>query len=76
MTLDFGLTARNLSAEMRAAWPYDFSLQYSVTFSATELRTVLSVRNEGEEKFDFQTLLHTYLRVPVRPLLTLVTLGY
>lgn len=64
--LDFGLTTAMISSEMRAAWPYKFSLQYSVTLAGDELRTALGVRNEGDAKFDFQTLLHTYLRVPVR----------
>ena len=50
---------------MRKAWPYDFSLQYSVTLAKDGLRTILGVRNAGSIPFDFQMLTHTYFRVPV-----------
>lgn len=63
--LDFGLTPANLSEEMKAAWPYDFSLQYSVTLGKDGLQTMLSVRNQGSKPFDFQMLTHTYFRIPV-----------
>ena len=63
--LDFGLTPANLSDEMKKAWPYDFSLQYSVTLGKDGLQTMLSVRNEGDKPFDFQMLTHTYFRIPV-----------
>lgn len=62
--LDFGLTPNNLSEEMKKAWPYDFSLQYSVTLGKAGLRTMLSVRNEGKKAFEFQMLTHTYFRIP------------
>ncbi|KAK8217420.1 hypothetical protein M8818_001176 [Zalaria obscura] len=62
--LDFGLTPANLSDEMKKAWPYDFSLQYSVTLGKNGLQTMLSVRNEGDKPFDFQMLTHTYFRIP------------
>ncbi|THY61912.1 galactose mutarotase-like protein [Aureobasidium pullulans] len=62
--LDFGLTPNNLSDDMKKAWPYDFSLQYSVTLSKDGLQTMLNVRNEGDKPFDFQTLFHTYFAVP------------
>lgn len=39
---------------------------YSVTLSKEGLQTVVNVRNEGKESFEFQFLLHTYLRVKVR----------
>ncbi|OCK84631.1 galactose mutarotase-like protein [Lepidopterella palustris CBS 459.81] len=61
--LDFGLYSSNLSAEARKAWPYDFGLVYSVTLSKDSLQTVMNVRNEGTEVFEFQMLFHTYLRV-------------
>ncbi|RDW69985.1 putative glucose-6-phosphate 1-epimerase [Coleophoma crateriformis] len=65
--LDFGLSHSNLSAEARAAWPYDFGLIYSVTLSRDGLATSIVVRNESEGEsgkgFEFQTLMHTYLRV-------------
>jgi len=61
--LDFGLYSSNLSAEAKKAWPYDFGIVYSVTLSKEGLQTVINVRNEGTEVFEFQLLLHTYLRV-------------
>ncbi|OCL01956.1 galactose mutarotase-like protein, partial [Glonium stellatum] len=64
--LDFGLYSSNLPEEARKAWPHDFSLVYSVTLGKDSLQTVMNVRNEGSEVFEFQMLLHTYLRVKVR----------
>jgi glucose-6-phosphate 1-epimerase len=64
--LDFGLYSSNLSEEARKAWPYDFGLVYSVTLGKDSLQTVMNVRNEGSDVFEFQMLLHTYLRVKVR----------
>jgi glucose-6-phosphate 1-epimerase len=43
----------------------DFGLVYSVTLGKDSLQTVITVRNEGEESFEFQFLLHTYFRVNV-----------
>jgi glucose-6-phosphate 1-epimerase len=63
--LDFGLYRSGLSEEARKAWPLDFGLQYSVTLAKESLQTVMSVRNEGEQSFEFQLLLHTYLKVQV-----------
>lgn len=63
--LDFGLTPANLQPEHAKAWPYSFALQYSVTLGREGLRTMLEVRNEGTEKFDFQFLEHTYFKVDV-----------
>jgi hypothetical protein len=39
---------------------------YSVTLSRAGLRTMVNVRNEGKEPFEFQVLLHTYLGINVR----------
>lgn len=49
-------------------WPYEFGLVYSVTLTKDALRTSLQVTNEGKENFEFQVLMHTYLRVEVTPL--------
>jgi glucose-6-phosphate 1-epimerase len=38
---------------------------YSVTLAKDSLQTVINVRNEGEQSFEFQFLLHTYLRIKV-----------
>ncbi len=65
VTLDFGLSAANLTPEMRKAWPYNFGLIYSVTLSQDDLETSIVVRNEGQESFEFQVLLHTYFLIKV-----------
>lgn len=61
--LDFGLSASNLSEEHKKAWPYEFGLVYTVTLGKDGLQTMLNVRNEGKEAFEFQMLLHTYFKV-------------
>ncbi|KAI9807949.1 MAG: hypothetical protein M1825_005255 [Sarcosagium campestre] len=61
--LDFGLSHSNLSPEARKAFPYSFGLIYSVTLGREGLETSILVRNEGGESFEFQLLLHSYLRV-------------
>ncbi|KAF2136234.1 uncharacterized protein K452DRAFT_362669 [Aplosporella prunicola CBS 121167] len=61
--LDFGLYSASLAPEARKAWPSDFGLVYSVTLGRDGLQTVMNVRNEGQEAFEFQVLLHSYLRV-------------
>ena len=66
--LDFGLSAANIPAEAKKAWPYTFSLVYSVTLSKDGLQTMLNVRNDGNESFEFQTLLHSYWKIDVRRL--------
>lgn len=63
--LDFGLSSSNLDGAAKEAWPFDFGLIYSITFSKDELETSILVRNEGSEAWDFQVLMHTYLRVKV-----------
>ena len=65
MKLDFGLGPSQLADEVRNAWPYAFGLVYSVTLSPAGLRTMLQVRNEGKEAFEFQMLLHSYFAVKV-----------
>lgn len=55
-----------LSEEFRKAWPYEFGLVYSVTLSKDGLATSLHVTNEGKQNFEFQVLMHTYLKVAVR----------
>lgn len=63
--LDFGLGSSNLDASSRKAWPYDFALVYSVTLGRDRLQTTLHVQNKGKEAFEFQMLLHTYLKIKV-----------
>lgn len=61
--LDFGLDSADLSDESKKAWPYQFSLVYSVTLARGGLSTMLTVNNLGDKAFDFQMLLHTYFRI-------------
>lgn len=65
MKLDFGLSPSNLSEDSRKAWPFEFGLIYSVTLGRDALTTSIVVRNEGEQAWEFQTLMHTYFRVEV-----------
>jgi len=61
--LDFGLYPANLDEASKKAWPYKFGLVYSVTLSRESLATSMEVRNEDTEPWEFQLLMHTYLRV-------------
>ncbi|PSS15144.1 hypothetical protein M430DRAFT_67750 [Amorphotheca resinae ATCC 22711] len=61
--LDFGLSPSNLDEESRKKWPYAFGLIYSVTLGREGLTTSMVVRNEGESAWEFQVLMHSYLRV-------------
>ncbi|XHG00864.1 hypothetical protein AWENTII_004279 [Aspergillus wentii] len=63
--LDFGLSHGMLSDEFRKAWPYEFGLVYSVTLTKDGLGTSLQVQNKGSQNFDFQVLMHTYLKIDV-----------
>jgi len=64
--LDFGLSSASLDAKTRALWPYAFNMIYSVTLERDSLTTNLVVTNDGDEPFECQVLMHTYLRVKVR----------
>ncbi|KAK2761311.1 hypothetical protein FQN54_001833 [Arachnomyces sp. PD_36] len=61
--LDFGLSNGMLSDEFKKAWPYEFGLVYSVSLTPKSLETSLHVQNKGDKSFEFQVLLHSYLRV-------------
>lgn len=63
--LDFGLSSSSLDEETRGLWPYDFDLIYSVTLERSTLNTSLVITNKAAKAFDFQVLLHSYLRVKV-----------
>lgn len=65
--IDFGLSSETLPEEWRGRWPYKFGLVYSVTLAPGSLGTSLVVSNEGDDAFDMQALLHTYLSVDVWP---------
>ncbi|KAG5982332.1 hypothetical protein E4U55_002046 [Claviceps digitariae] len=61
--LDFGLSSDSIPESTRALWPYKFGLLYSVTLERESLNTTLVITNDGDESFDCQMLLHTYLNV-------------
>lgn len=54
-----------LTEEFRKAWPLEFGLVYSVTLTKDTLETSLQVRNEGNQNFEFQVLMHTYFNIEV-----------
>lgn len=47
----------------RASWPHRFVAELSVEPASDRLRTALTIRNRGDEVFEFTAALHTYLRV-------------
>lgn len=63
--LDFGLSSENIPEATKKLWPFQFGLLYSVTLDRESLNTTLVITNDGEEPFEFQTLLHTYFKVKV-----------
>lgn len=64
LTVQFGLGPENVSKELQSAWPYDFTLIFSVSLGSDTLETSLSITNPGNVAWDFQTLLHTYFYIP------------
>lgn len=57
-----------VSARGEGAWSSsnpttNCSLILSVTVKATSLITTLTIKNTGDEQFDYQTLLHTYYKI-------------
>lgn len=65
--LDFGLSPSNLSEEAKKAWPHEFGLIFSVTLGREGLATSIVVQNVGDSAWEFQTLMHTYLKIEVCP---------
>ncbi|KAI1077323.1 galactose mutarotase-like protein [Whalleya microplaca] len=61
--LDFGLSSATLDQQFKEQWPYTFSIIYSVSLTPESLTTAIVVTNDGDKPFEFQTLMHTYLRV-------------
>lgn len=68
--LDFGLSSETLDDASKKLWPYKFGLLYSVTLDRESLTTTMVVTNDGDEPFEFQTLLHTYFKIKVCPQLS------
>ncbi|KAI0007191.1 galactose mutarotase-like protein [Xylariaceae sp. FL0662B] len=61
--LDFGLSSATLDDQFKQQWPYTFSIIYSVTLTPESLTTAIVITNDGDKPLEFQTLMHTYLRV-------------
>lgn len=61
----FGLKDTQIPQEARNAWPHSFRLTYTVSLSAKSIKTFFNLKNEDEDTFEFNTLLHTYFSVPV-----------
>ncbi|RPA71278.1 aldose 1-epimerase [Ascobolus immersus RN42] len=61
--VDFGLSPSNIPDELKGKWDQNFGLIYSVILGQKTLQTKLVVQNEGEEKWEFQVLFHTYFKV-------------
>lgn len=61
--LDFGLSTATLDEATKKLWPHGFALIYSVTLTPDSLVTSMVITNDGNEPFDCQLLMHTYLRV-------------
>ncbi|KAI0599830.1 galactose mutarotase-like domain-containing protein [Biscogniauxia sp. FL1348] len=61
--LDFGLSSNTLEDEAKKLWPYTFSAIYSVTLTPDSLGTGIVITNDGNEPFECQVLMHTYLRI-------------
>ncbi|KAI8624768.1 galactose mutarotase-like protein [Xylariaceae sp. FL1651] len=61
--LDFGLSSATLDDKSKELWPHTFSAIYSVTLTPDGLSTGIVITNDGNEPFECQVLMHTYLRI-------------
>mmetsp|Transcript_15474 Transcript_15474/g.27143 ORF Transcript_15474/g.27143 Transcript_15474/m.27143 type:complete len:320 (-) Transcript_15474:188-1147(-) len=52
------------SEATRKVWNYPFRLEYIVSLTAASLKMTLRIINTGKAPFSFQTLLHTYFKIP------------
>ncbi|KAI9359695.1 galactose mutarotase-like domain-containing protein [Pilaira anomala] len=64
VSVRFGLKDTQIPQEARNAWPHSFRLTYTVSLTEKSLKTAFNLKNEDEDTFEFNTLLHTYFRVP------------
>ncbi|KAI9278227.1 galactose mutarotase-like domain-containing protein [Phascolomyces articulosus] len=60
----FTLKDTQLDSKLRNGWPHSFRLTYTVTLGEKSISTVLGLKNEDEDTFEFNTLLHTYFYAP------------
>ncbi|KAI8885651.1 hypothetical protein K501DRAFT_293338 [Backusella circina FSU 941] len=64
VTVRLGLKDTQIPQEARNAWPHSFRLTYTVTLTSKSIKTFITVKNEDEDTFEFNTLLHTYFELP------------
>ncbi|KAI8141571.1 galactose mutarotase-like domain-containing protein [Fennellomyces sp. T-0311] len=64
VSVRFTLKDTQLDPKLRNGWPHSFRLTYTVSLTAKSLKTVLGLKNEDEDTFEFNTLLHTYFHAP------------
>ncbi|KAI7908181.1 galactose mutarotase-like domain-containing protein [Cokeromyces recurvatus] len=64
VSVRFGLKDTQLPHETRKRWSHSFRLHYTVTLGEKTLKTFFSLKNEDEDTFEFNMLLHTYFLVP------------
>ncbi|KAI7848714.1 galactose mutarotase-like domain-containing protein [Circinella umbellata] len=64
VSVRFTLKDTQLDSKLRNGWPYSFRLTYTVTLGEKSIDTVLGLKNEDEDTFEFNTLLHTYFNAP------------
>ncbi|KAI9319100.1 galactose mutarotase-like domain-containing protein [Dichotomocladium elegans] len=60
----FAIKDSQLDKKLRNGWPHSFRLTYTVILTENSLKTVLVLKNEDEDTFEFNTLLHTYFNAP------------
>ncbi|KAG5941859.1 hypothetical protein E4U59_001498 [Claviceps monticola] len=59
--LEFGLYSDSLPDSIRALWPYEFKLLYTVQLEHDRITTTLTLKNEDVVAFDYQMLFHNYI---------------
>ncbi|KAI8637632.1 galactose mutarotase-like domain-containing protein [Parasitella parasitica] len=64
VSVRFGLKDTQIPQEARNAWRHSFRLTYTVSLTSKSIKTFITVKNEDEDTFEFNTLLHTYFSVP------------
>ena len=64
-SVTFSLNDTDLPPDIKKLWDHEFCMDYTVEVGETELKTTLQVQNPGTQPWEYNTLLHTYLRVPV-----------
>ncbi|KAJ2772417.1 hypothetical protein IWQ57_001774, partial [Coemansia nantahalensis] len=58
------LELRDDETTRASAWPYAFSLRYTITLTATTLSAIMKIENFDDREFSFTALQHTYFGVP------------